>query len=1236
MAAFLLLAVRVGSSESAQVTLQAPSAWLATAVNGTVVQANAIDGAILARVDIGESGHSIAAVNVRGGVVVLDRNDSEVRGIDSVSLQVNRRVATDPDGRLLDLFGNDDNVFLADADEIHVLDPATLATIQTVDVGAFVSSGVVDADGTLWGRDDFGTNLLRVTADSFTRSTIAPGDSVFTSNGRAYLASSITHDIAGLAGGGSIASCLPAELGELLVAAGPADEEAGPILVTDSAGSMVVVVHPESSTCESVVLDPPIGQVNAVAVDGGYGYFVDRAAGSIWTMHLPTSVEAAPGDIERLAVGRRDADSELVNRDGTVWFNEIDGSSAAVLDGGDLLTVEKVSFAAPDSDVGIEAENGDLILVPTDSGGVAVSAALDEAADAAEGDGSSGAIGGVAVQEVVEAQPVAETDPEPSAADELDANFSYSANVVRVGETISFSDRSTGNPSSWIWTFGDGTSVTGPEATHSWSQEGVYQVVLTVDRPGATSTESLAVTVLPIDSVVPPTAAFTLSSSLVAVGQQVRFASTSTGSPTSLLWTFDDGLTSGGSTTAHSWSQPGSYTVTLVATNNIGSSRASANITVVPAAGQTPPAVTIAASATSVSSGTPIEFTAIVTGSATSITWSFSDGTSDSGPRVRHAFSAPGTYTATVTAANAAGAATDTVSIVVDPGALAPTARFVWSPTSPVTGQTVTFTSISSNNPTTLTWSFDDGTSATGATATRAFTTARTYRISLTATNAAGSDTASVNLVVGTGAVAPDARFTVNPAAPRVGDIVQFVDTSTGAPTSWQWATSDGQTSSVQNPTRVFTAPGSYQVTLTASNAAGVDSATATVVVLPAVPVANFTITPAVPRSGVPAQFTDTSSGSPTTWLWNFGDASTSTLRNPAHTFVAAGTYTVTLTVTGPGGTNSKAQVVVVSPPAPVANFTAVPSPADVGQVVVFNSTSSTGTITQWFWVFGDATTSTLPNPAKIYTAAGNYDVVLTVTGPGGTDTQNRRIVVRQPTTQASFTASPNPAFVGDTVTFTNTSTGGGTWSWNFGDTGTANTQHATHAYLTAGVFPVTLTATGPGGPSVFTVPITITNRPPVAAFAFLPAAPLAGQTVTFTNTSTGSTSWSWNFGDTGTATAQHPAYVFAAAGVYPVTLTATGPGGTNAVTVNITIGAQPPPVAGFTFLPGAPLAGELVSFTDTSTGATGWSWDFGDGGVATSQNPNHNYAAAGVYTVTLTVTGPGGSDVHQVVVTVS
>jgi PKD repeat protein len=161
--------------------------------------------------------------------------------------------------------------------------------------------------------------------------------------------------------------------------------------------------------------------------------------------------------------------------------------------------------------------------------------------------------------------------------------------------------------------------------------------------------------------------------------------------------------------------------------------------------------------------------------------------------------------------------------------------------------------------------------------------------------------------VVGSGSP-PNAGFTGSPTSGDAPLAVQFTDTSTGSPTSWSWNFGDGGTSTEQNPSHTYDAAGTYSVTLTASNAGGSDTFTRnnyiSVAAATPPPAAGFTGSPTSGNAPLAVQFTDTSTGSPTSWSWDFGDGGTSTEQNPSHTY-AAGTFTVKLTAANAGGSNT-------------------------------------------------------------------------------------------------------------------------------------------------------------------------------------------------------------------------------------------------------------------------------------------------------------------------------------------
>lgn len=198
-------------------------------------------------------------------------------------------------------------------------------------------------------------------------------------------------------------------------------------------------------------------------------------------------------------------------------------------------------------------------------------------------------------------------------------------------------------------------------------------------------------------------------------------------------------------------------------------------------------------------------------------------------------------------------------------------------------------------------------------------TRAQKFTIMTTNTCAAGSSNiggilnAKKALDAAGGAPQPPVAAFVGSPTSGCGPLnVNFTDQSTNSPTSWSWDFGDGGTSTLQNPAHAYTAPGSYTVTLTATNAAGSDQEIKVgyiSVTSGTAPVADFSGTPTTGDAPLAVNFTDLSSGSPSTWSWTFGDGGTSTAQNPSYVYNNPGTYNVTLTVTNACGSDGETKV---------------------------------------------------------------------------------------------------------------------------------------------------------------------------------------------------------------------------------------------------------------------------------------------------------------------------------------
>ncbi len=291
----------------------------------------------------------------------------------------------------------------------------------------------------------------------------------------------------------------------------------------------------------------------------------------------------------------------------------------------------------------------------------------------------------------------------------------------------------------------------------------------------------------------------------------------------------------------------------------------------------------------------------------------------------------------------------------------APVAAFSGSPTSGAFPLDVDFYDESTGTPTAWSWTFGDGGTSTEQNPSHTYTTNGARNVSLQVTNPAGSDTETKNsYVLVTTPPAPVANFTASPLSGVAPLTVNFTDTSINTPTSWAWLFDTLGSSTVQNPSFTFTSAGTYYVILTATNAYGNDveykAAYITVSAPPPAPVAAFTGTPLTGTVPLFVEFTDQSTNTPTSWLWDFGDGTTATFQNPVHLYDTAGTYTVELTATNAGGSDDEVKtgyVTVSSGSGSGVTISGVTGYLDVdhGETVTISGTNfGTNVVSNIYW----------------------------------------------------------------------------------------------------------------------------------------------------------------------------------------------------------------------------------------------------------------------------------------------
>ncbi len=391
--------------------------------------------------------------------------------------------------------------------------------------------------------------------------------------------------------------------------------------------------------------------------------------------------------------------------------------------------------------------------------------------------------------------------------------------------------------------------------------------------------------------------------------------------------------------------------------------------------------------------------------------------------------------------------------------------------------------------------------------------------------------------------------------------------------------------------------------------------------------------------------FTSTSTGSITTYAWDFGDGATSSQTNPSHTYSTAGVYTVKLTVSNGSTTDTEIKSGYITVFAnPVAIISTSGDPVCEGSPITFTSSSTPGSgpITQCLWTYNDGSPSDTACPSITHIFSNGTSGVRTfypnllVSDANGCNSAANDTVFVFPRPVAQFSVGGNsgcnaPA----TISFTNNSQLTNSYTWNFGDPGSSNntsTQTSpSHTYQNSGIYTVILVAGVAGCNSSDTQTVVLAN--PQAAFTASEMVICQGETVNFTNTGT-QAGFNWNFGDpssgaNNTSVLEDPSHLYNNSGNYTVTLVVTANGCSDTATLSIRV--KPKPTIAFGANDRAACDTSFtVQFADSTGGIVSWSWNFGDPtsgsqNTSTSQRPVHTYTAFGNYPVTLTVTDTAG-----------
>jgi gliding motility-associated-like protein len=801
-----------------------------------------------------------------------------------------------------------------------------------------------------------------------------------------------------------------------------------------------------------------------------------------------------------------------------------------------------------------------------------------------------------------------------------------------------FVDKSSvasGSIKTWFWKFGNGRTSTGQKSFVSYLTPGSFTVTLIVTSDkGCVDSVKKNIYITPRPKAIVSKIERCLDSSVFLDASSSQYDTIIT----NYRWQFDDGSAdvsgSNLTTTSHTFSTSGKHTVTLIETGKYGCND---TLRIAATVYDKPKAVinwqNVCSDSVfyfydqSSSIFSPIDFWR----------WDFGDNKTtaytERKDTLSHIYDNPGTYTVKLTLQTAQGCVTNkTFSVDVH---YPPKPKFT-------TKQTCQDTAIQFNNFSTVTgstvaayrWDFADTNDvannfSTAANPKHYYKLPGTYKVKLIAWSAYGcKDSILQDVVV---LPKPQANFTFTDNCQDSTYRFQDLSSVTGSSiVSWNWNFGDGSASStLKNPTHVYTATGTYNVRLVAWAKTGCNDTIIKQITVYPLPVPDFTYNKTCSRDTI--IFTDKStisSGTNLNYAWSLGDGGISNGQSISYLYNLAGRYKVTLTVTSDKGCPVSVSKFITISPRPKASFDYFT--ACIGHNTVFVDKSTVDTpnnITGYLWTFGDGSASVTGKTVTHTYAGGGTFVVreIVFSASGCTDTM-RQFINITPSPVAAYTFGNN--CVDSALKFTDNSTiKSGTivdWQWTFGDSTPVqkSTKNPTHKFSKSGTYSVQLVVVSDNG-CRDSVTQTVTVYPdPKANFNYTTRC--ADSAVQFTDLSTiGSgniTAWFWDFNDGGggTSTDQNPKHIFPKGGTYTVSLTSFSNQKCQGTKVQ-TIKVYPLPAADFQV--NKACANNPSSFfdnTNSSDPIVQRIWYFGDGDTASKDIVQHVYKDSGHYVVTL------------------
>ena len=786
---------------------------------------------------------------------------------------------------------------------------------------------------------------------------------------------------------------------------------------------------------------------------------------------------------------------------------------------------------------------------------------------------------------------------------------------------------------SYQWTFGDGGTSDGQNPYHTFAAPGNYQVCLIItDNVGCVSDICHEVTVNAVSNDC--NAAFEWSQTPGTLTIVFDNNSSSEHDIISNSWNFGDTHQGDGVNPSHTYSEPGTYLVCLIITDNVGCvSDVCHEVTVAPVQAPCHAGFTW----DQVGNTLEVDFsnTSTSENDIISFSWNFGDGSTGDGANPSHTYDEPGTYVVCLIIHDSEGCVSDVCHEVhVEGGGDPCHADFNWEQIPGSLQIHYHSTSTSNHDIISYLWNFGDGTEGDGQNPYHTYDEPGTYVVCLRIEDNTGCVSEICHEVVVEGSGDPchaDFNWEQIPGSLQI----HFHSTSTSNHDiiSYSWTFGDGGTSDGQNPYHTYDQPGTYVVCLVIEDNTGCVSDICHEVHVegggePCHADFNWEQVPGTLQ--INFHSTSTSNHDIISYSWNFGDGHEGDGANPHHTYEEPGTYVVCLRIEDNTGCVSEIchEVHVEAAGSECHAAFEWEQLQDSLAIHFINHATSNHDIISYQWNFGDGHTGDGPNPYHTYAEPGVYVVCLRIEDNVG--------CVSEICHEVHVEGAGGPCHAGFNwdqlgnslvVQFINTSSSEHdiiSYLWNFGDGHTGDGANPTHTYEQPGTYVVCLRIednTGCVSEICHEVHIEGSGSPCHAQFTWeqIPGS----LQIHFNSTSTSEhdiVSYQWNFGDGHTGDGHSPYHTYDEPGTYLVCLIITDAAGcVSDVCHEVTVG-QPECNASFTYYIDD---NGVVHFDNNSTGTTphtDWYWTFGDGGTSDNENPEHAYDEPGMYMVCLTI----------------